>query len=346
MANLNEVARRAGVSRTTVSYVLNDRRRRDGTIGEETRRRVLEAASALGYQRNELAKAVLTGKAPILTILTGDDDLSTKGNIIAGAMGTATGEDHLIKLLSLPNYIVTPAVVHSCVKWRVSGVLVVNVDQSSLDVHQGEFAERGIPLVLVDNAPSRPWAARVVSDDGQGIRLAVEHLFGLGHRRIALLNGPKNNTLAQWREASFRLVMMEHGLPVEEALFAAAHWADLPAMEEAARRLLSLPDRPTAVVCSSTAMAISAQKAARAAGLRLPDDLSVTGYADSGVSLYADPPLTSIAQPFKEMGRVAAQHLIALARDPAALGAAVPRDTLLPNQLVVRGSTAPAPAPR
>jgi DNA-binding LacI/PurR family transcriptional regulator len=345
MATLDEVARRAGVSRTTVSYVLNNRRRRDGTIGEDTRRRVLEAASALGYQRNELARAVLAGKAPILTILSDDEDLGVKANIIAGAMEAATREDHLVKLLSRPHNVVDSAIVNSCVKWRVSGVLALNVDRASLDAHYAEFVDRGIPLVMVDNVPSRPWAARVVSDDGQGIRLAVEHLIGLGHQRIAFLNGPLWNSLERWRDASFRLVLMEHGLPVDEELFASAPWADLPAMEEAARRLLALPDRPTAVVCSSTGMAISTQKAARAAGLRLPDDLSVTGYADSGVSLYADPPLTSVAQPFKEMGRVAARHLIALARDPDALGASVPRDTLLPNQLVVRGSTAPARAP-
>jgi LacI family transcriptional regulator len=344
MATLEEIARRAGVSRTTVSYVLNDRRRSDGSIGESTRRRVLEAADALGYRPNQLARAVVTGKAPILTILTGDDDLGMKGLMISGALETATKNDYLVKLLTVPGYVVGADVVERCAQWRVSGVLVINVDQRSLDARSGEFAEHGIPLVLLGNAPARPWAARVVSDDGQGIRLVLEHLIGLGHQRIALLNGPAGDFISQWREASFRLVMMERGLSFDESLVARARWEDMGTIQDAARALLlDRPDRPTAVVCSSTSMAIAVQKVARAAGMRLPDDLSVTGYADSAASLFGDPSLTSVAQPFKDMGRTAVRLLITLARDAGALGADVPRDTLLPNELVVRGSTTAAP---
>jgi len=343
MVTMQDIAEHAGVSRTTVSFVLNKPKTTTARISEETRRRVLSSASLLKYQTNELAKSVVTGKNRVLGVLT-SPDMHNALQIMTGANEAAEEQDYLLKVLHLSYSTVDENVVARCQKWRLAGVMVFGLSDEVHERLHDAFERVGMPLALVDNAP-RPsrWAIWGTSDEAQGMRLAVSHLAELGHRRIAFIGGDAGS-LSDWREQSFRETMAEHCLTVPDQWIRQSSWQASPsAMEEAAASLLAIPlNRPTAIICASDPIAMMTQRVARSLGLRIPTDLSIMGYGDRECAIFADPPLTTVRQSFHELGRIAAHKLIGLAENKEVRGdSGQVREFVVPASLVTRGSTAP-----
>lgn len=343
MTTMTDVARHAGVSQTTVSMVLNKSKRTNGSISEETRRRVLSSAAALNYRTNELAKAMVTGKSRVLGFLTAPYAAENVIRVLTGAISATEENDYLLKIMHLSYDSLDANVIDRCLKWQIAGVAAFGFSLDSAQYIHAECERARMPITLLDNAPTfARWGARLRSDDAQGIRSVVAHLIQKGHSRIGFLGGAAD-LISRLREEHFVRSTTEAGLSVSPCWVRHSEWYVQNLIEEAALALLSdAANRPTAIVCASDLIALVVYRVARSLGLCVPDDLSVTGYSDLTASAYVDPPLTTVDQHFGEMGRVAALQLIARAEGT---GSHIDGDTfqeiLLPTRLVLRSSTGP-----
>lgn len=346
LVTMNDVAAHAGVSQTTVSYVLNGR-----TMGVNipggTREQVLEAARTLGYQRNALARAMVTGKSRTLGVVISPGIYRREPAtcILAGALEAASQNDYLFKILPLSENGVEDAVVARCVEWRLAGVMAVSIEEETQRRLHDAFCQKEIAFAVVDGAPMLHRGFHVLSDDEQGVRQVVSHLTALGHRRIAFLGG-RPGSLSKWRERSFRAALADAGLSAPAHWIRHTTWSDPKVIEAEVRALFQESgDRfPTAIACSADTIAMIVLRVARSLGLRLPDDLSVTGYSNASLSGFVDPPLVTVDQSFQEMGHAAALQIIGLAESDDADGNLVSSETLLPTRLIERASTAPPPS--
>ncbi len=347
MVTMGDVAARAGVSQATVSFVLggsSDRLK----ISAQTRERVLAVARELGYQRNQIARAMVTGKSRIIGVLTAPQASENIINILAGAMETANENEYLLKVLHLSYDSIDDATIARCLEWRLASALIVGLsEEAHARLHEAFRANR-IPLAVIDNVPPTEWGVRIRSDDEEGIAQVISHLTALGHRQIAYIGG-RPGLLSGWREASFRTALAAAGMVAPPHWIRQSSWGDQRIIEADVQAMFqqSGDTLPTAVVCSADTIAMVVLRVARARGLRLPADLSVTGYSNGSLSGFADPPLTTVDQSFTEMGRVAAAHVIAIAERGDARGNAGDTvdglDIRIPTRLIERGSTAPPP---
>jgi DNA-binding LacI/PurR family transcriptional regulator len=337
-----DIAREAGVSRATASYVINGQET-SVHISANTRQRVLDAAQALGYRRNALARAMVTGKNRVLGVLARNPGPEPKARIVEGILEEAGTHDYFIKLLHHPREEDAREVARRCVEQRLAGVIVIRPSQIALAEFYAELKPYRIPIVLVDDSVEQEGVIRVATDDFQGCRLAVEHLVTLGHRRIALLEGRRDaNPLL--RETAFRMAMSDYGLSVPDSHVVYGDWSPEQTEQIAHDLFHPRPDCPTALLCSAgDPFAAVVMRALRQDGQRVPEDVSIVGYSDLLMAACLDPPLTTIAQPFDEMGRSAVRRLLTLLDDGQEGHADEPRDYLLPTELIVRASTGPAP---
>ncbi len=333
-ATIYDVAAAAGVSITTVSFVLN----RPDRVRPATRDRVLHAAEALDYSpRSEAvmrARATL-GRigvvAPFTTYVSyyrrlsgiieavGDD---ARDVCVFDHESAATAQSPLLGSLPISN--------------RLDGVIVMGMELEPAITDR--LTVRGLPTVVVD-APTESFSS-VRTDDAEGGRIAARHLMSLGHRRLGyVMERHERRAMplqADERIAGFREALVASGVAVDDLVVCdAAH--DLAAAQAAAAALLAKDPRPTAIVGHDDLLAAGAVIAIRAAGLRIPEDVSVMGFDDG--DLAASLGLSTIRQPFEESGRTAAELLL---RERAARESHR-RRVILELSLVPRLTTGPAP---
>ena len=325
-----DVASRAGVSRTTVSLVLNDR---SESIPETTRRRVLEAARELGYHPDHSARGLAGGRSQTLALVLRQSAEQVAGDALLAETlrGLATAaRSASFRVLVEP---LTPgeATYGDLVRSGRADGLVVSGPLFD-DPELADLVADGFPIVIQGHLPGAS-APSVDVDNEASARLAVDHLLELGHRRIACItNAALTYTAAADRLAGYREALATAGVPaaaelVEEGAFDAASG------HRAMTRILER-GRPDAVFAASDVVALGAIGALRGAGLRVPDDVSIVGFDDVPLAAYFDPPLTSIRVPAYDLGLAAGHALL----DRIA-GREVPSRTLLPTELIVRAST-------
>lgn len=339
MVTMNDIADRAGVSQATVSYVLNGRS--DGIrIREETRQRILDMATELGYRRNDLARAMVTGKSFVLGFLTRNPSAEGSSRILVGAHEEANQHGYFVKMLPIAGGADFRTSIQRCMELRLAGILVQNLGQDALDYLQAETSRFKMPVVMMDDVPPQQWGSCVMSDDDGGMQAGLEHLVQLGHRRIGFISAQANSILAVERERKFRVSMKRANLDVCEEHVAFTDWQDTAVIEAGVRSLFGRSStRPTALMCAGDMIAMVTQRTARALGMDVPRDLSVVGFANFLMSNFADPPLTTVAQPFEEIGRIAVRSLLGTGKGEAPVD--VPSAAIVPSQLIVRASTAP-----
>jgi DNA-binding LacI/PurR family transcriptional regulator len=196
------------------------------------------------------------------------------------------------------------------------------------------------PFVLIDHDGEASGADLVNAANEDGSRLATEHLIALRHRRIAHITGAIQTGSSLSRIAGWRAALEAARIPVRDELMVEGDYEE-PRGREAALQLLSLPARrrPTAIVASNDRTAMGVYQAAAERGIRIPDELSVVGFDDEPAAARMQPPLTTIRQPTREMGRAGVERLIERMKHPDV----APKRIVLPVELVVRGSTAPRP---
>ncbi|EWM17133.1 LacI family DNA-binding transcriptional regulator [Kutzneria sp. 744] len=323
---IRDVAAVAGVSVATVSKVINDRY----GVSADTMARVRAVIADLGYEASLVAQSLRNHKTNVIGILVADiEPFSTE--LLRGAADAIRDTGYELVVYSAGGRSGAKLGWERRYLSRLSGTLIdgaVLVTPSVLDVR---FAA---PVVAVDPHTGPSGLPTVDSDNLRGARLAVEHLLSLGHRRIAMLAGREDLQSARLRERGFREAMAEAGVPVDEALMLPGDYDPVVSAAAAERSLLA-PTPPTAVFASNDASAIATVETARSLGLRVPEDLSVVGFDNIPESALNSPPLTTVNQPIKVMGRRAVEMLVQLMRGEEIEKTHVTLDT----HLVVRGST-------
>ena len=324
---IKDVAEQAGVSIATVSRALNDK----GDVSEPTRDRVRKVARSVGYTPDRAARSLATQKTRLVAVVVGDNaghrDLSLIffGTVLA-AISRRISQSEYDPLLLQPSD-VGP-------EHRFDAAILIGVDGD--DPLVAELASRQVPLVGVDVRCASGRAAYIGSDHADGVRLALAHLYALGHRRIAHLAGATNTVAGSERLQAFRRETAALTLELPEELIRRGDFSSASGYRETCA-LLALDERPTAIVAGSDLMALATFQAIRDAGLQPGSDIAVTGFDDLEAAALAHPPLTTIRQDRKELGLLAATRAIELADDPDA----APQDAILPVELVVRASSSP-----
>jgi LacI family transcriptional regulator len=201
-----------------------------------------------------------------------------------------------------------------------------------------ELGKRNVPIVFMDVGQMGPRMSHVAIDYGNGIRQAVNHVVALGHRNIAFISGPLDLHSARTRRQSFLDSMRHHNLPPDRKMIReGTHSAE--GGEQAMGSLIRLSRPPTAVVCSNDWTAIGALHAAHAAGLRVPEDISIVGFDDIPMAQYANPPLTTVRMTARDVGATAFNALFRLIGEEAVEGDVYQ----IPTKLIVRSSTGRPP---
>jgi DNA-binding LacI/PurR family transcriptional regulator len=328
--SIKDIARKAGVSHSTVSRAL----RGSPLVNPRTAERIRRLAARMGYVPNAAARSLATARTGIvgLVITTLADPFLAE--IVRGVEEVALEAGYRL-FLATSN--ADPerelAAVRALAESRVEGVIVASSRVGELYLPHLEAL--GVPIVLINNQREEPFIYSVASDSYQGAVQAISYLVELGHTRIAYIAGPPTARSNRERLAGYREAMARAGLPLDPAWIAEGNGRP-EGGEWGMRRLLEAPRRPTAVFCYNDMTAIGALRAARAAGLRVPDDLSIIGFDDILFAAYTEPPLTTVAQPKYEMGRTAMSMLLRLLQ-----GERTPTHLRLPCRLVERASCGP-----
>ncbi len=329
---IRDVANAANVHVSTVSRALDPSRR--SLISDEVLASVEGAARRLGYQPNRAASALRTGRTRTIGVLVPDMTNSVFPPILQGIEASAAARGYFVMVAHAAEASIGRAVVERMLAQRVDGVVLANATRDD-PLIPFLIASR-LPAVLVNRADEAGRLSAVVGDDRLAMKLAVDHLLQTGHRRIAHLAGPQNVPTGVARRQGFEQALKDAKRKPAGIAECAAYSREAGA--EAMRVLLQQQQRgarPDAVVCSNDLVALGAYDALRAAGLRIPDDVSVTGHNDMPLVDMVDPPLTTIRLPHREFGWRAAEFLFeALGGGEGSVSTLVLRP-----ELVVRGST-------
>lgn len=330
---IQDVARRAGVSRQTVSRVLNNK----GEVRPETRERVLAAIEELNYRPNAVARSMVRGHTCTLGCIAPTLTDYTFASIIEGAQAEARRQGYFILTGSAPTEHEVESLLEEFLHRQVDGLIVFNPYADGRFRYLLPLIENGTPVVYLGNTPCNEPVSSVRCDDRDGGYQATRYLLELGHRGIATITGPPNEECVGDRLNGYCRALAEYDLSVDERLILRGDWSAISGYR-ATYSLLETGVPFTAIFAQNDQMAIGAIRALREAGLQVPRDVSVIGFDDIPLASYFDPPLTTLRQPMTELGVQAARLLITTIRRPES----APERLLLPASLVERAScTAP-----
>jgi LacI family transcriptional regulator len=330
---LEEIAKLAGVSRSTVSRVVNDH----PSVREQVRAQVWQVIHETGYEPHAAARSLVTRRTRIIGVII--PETVTKlftdpffPHLLYGITKTCNAE-HYHLMLSLFNDPVGPEemyrrVIHS---GHLDGVIVASAYTD--DPLFPRLLSDGVPFVLAGRHPNEH-VNYVDVDNVGGARIAVEHLIRLGHTRIATITGPQGMTGGADRLEGYCQALEAHQIAVDENLIVEGDYTEASG-SIGAQRLLSAS--PTAIFAASDVMAIGALKAIREANLRVPEDVALVGFDDIPIAAAVEPALTTVHQPIEHMGSMAADLLLNLLEHQPGAQASANR-IILPTRLAVRES--------
>lgn len=328
-----DIARVAGVDRTTVSRALAGR----GRMSDATRELIRGIAKEMGYRPHRLASSLATGKSELiglmletgasnwLDILYGGIQDEMRGSSYATIASTHSGRADLER-----------ACLESFFERRVDGVIAMPSSHTADPAPYRELLDSGAKLVLIDRIVEGLPAPHVIADDYAAGRLSTEHLARLGHKRIAYLVPPVQSRVTRERVRGYRDALTAAGIDYDESLVVPAEFSPESGGDRA-RYLLSLPNPPTAVVVRHDLVGFGVQKAVFEAGLSVPEDMSIVGYEDMWANSIVRVPLTTIRHPSPQIGHIATRLLL----DELTGKQVDPVPVVVEVELVVRGSTAP-----
>jgi len=340
MITMKDIAYEAGVSRPTVSVILNGRENVIG-ISLETKERVLKAAEKLGYRRNEIARSMITGRSNFIGYLTSGLMREYVTMPLQGIVERAEKEKYFVKVFFRKETDSFSDVIKKIMEQRPAGLICRSIREEDYKLLDKECRALNIPYVLIGSGFRRDSGIRIETDDVAGAETIVEHLIGLGHKQIAFFCGNRGSGYVELRFRGFMNVMKKYGLPISEDHMI---FNDVNSeMETAAVRLFSSGKTlPTAIFCGGDHFAMITLRAARRCGLKVPEDISVAGYANMEMCRFADPPLTTVAEPFEEVGELACELLIQEVKRKKMISFQKEIYLDVPVKLIIRESTAKA----
>ncbi len=329
---VQHVARMAGVSTATVSRAISHPDR----VSQQTRAAVEEAIRKTGFVLNVNARNLRRGKAGAIVVILPNLGNPFFSRILAGIEQVFAGSGHSV-LIADSRQSGTGQTLAYLSASRADGLIIL--DGSLTDDTMRRAAGELPPAVFACEWADGTMLPCVHIDNRGAAALAVEHLRGLGHARIGHLRGPVGNVLSLEREAGLRIALAGHGLAVREDWFLPGDFS-LDAGIAAARAFLDLADRPTAFFSANDEMAFGFISELARHGVRVPGDVSIVGFDDIEVATCFIPPLTTIRQPREALGMTAARRLTEAMHNA---GNRQGDRTVLPVELIVRGSTGPGP---
>ncbi|MCC2309516.1 LacI family DNA-binding transcriptional regulator [Cellulomonas chengniuliangii] len=332
---LADVAEAAGVTKGTVSKVLNGR----SDVAADTRARVLATATELGYRptTSQWEPPRTRTLAAVIDVL----DSPYISNVLQGILDAATASHTNLLVRLAPDRAVraTRAAARAWVAEQqeagVVGIIGLTLGEPTAVLRAA--TEVGVPFVMVDPVDlDDPTVVSIGSTNWAGGRTATEHLLALGHRRIGWIGGPQTSAAARERLHGYRAAMGSAGVEPDPELVR-GDWFSVESGLAHGRELLTLPHPPTAIVAGDDEIAVGVLEAARQLGVAVPAQLSVVGFDDTPQAMWTTPRLTSVHQPLAGMGRMAVETVLAMAAgvEPAS------RHVELATSLTVRDSTGP-----
>ncbi|MGC5167517.1 LacI family DNA-binding transcriptional regulator [Luteimicrobium sp. DT211] len=335
LPSMTDVAQVAGVSHQTVSRVLNDH----PSVREETRTRVLEAITQLGYRRNSAARALVTRRTRTIGILTTGSALYGPASTAVAVEEAARERGYFVSLASVRSFErarLREALDHFMSQGVEGIVVIAPQDDVAAAV---ESIETGLPVVMIaalDSEPARSGTIAIAVDHRLGAYRATQHLLDLGHDTVVHLGGPVDWFDARQRERGWREALEERGREVPDVV--RCDWSARSGYEAARRlgRRVRAGGGPTAVFAANDQLALGVLRALWEQGVDVPGDLSVVGFDDIDGAAYFVPSLTTVSQPFVSLGRRCLQALA-----EAIEGAEVGRRLLIEPMLVLRASSGP-----
>jgi LacI family transcriptional regulator len=333
--NLEQIAKLSGVSRSTVSRVINN----DPNVSAVTREKVLQVVKRANYTPNAAARGLAAGRTRVigLVIPTGVAALFTDPYfpiLIQGVSSACNAREHSVMLwLAEPEY-ERRQIRQIMYSGLVDGVIISSMLLSDSLVQA--LLEGDLPFMLIGRHPTDARASYVDADNIGGAREAVTHLLRLGRTRVATITGPQNMIAGADRLAGYTAALRDRGVIFDPGLIAEGDFTEADGYR-AMQQLLAR--RPDAVFAASDIMAIGALRALRESSLRVPEDVAVVGFDDLPQSARTEPPLTTVRQPTYRLGTTTVDSLLDLIEYPDSS----PRRIVLPTELVVRASCGSAP---
>jgi LacI family transcriptional regulator len=331
MPTLEEIAKLAHTSRSTVSRVINA----DPNVRDSTRQRIQEVITHLNYQPNQAARSLAGGHTHILGLVipTGVASVFTDPyfpTLILGLSSACQERNYSVMLwLAEPEY-ERRTVMQVLQNGFIDGIIIssMSVDEKIVEA----LIASELPFILIGRHPQHPEISFVDVENQVGAWKAVSHLLSLGRRRIAHLSGPLNTIVGIDRKKGYQAALKDYGIPVDPHLTLEGNFSE----EEGYRLTRSfLPYQPDAIFAASDAMALGAIRCLNELSIPVPQQIAVIGFDDLPFAARSQPPLTTIRQPITQTGAKAAESLIARIEDPNQAG--YPQ-ILLPTELVIRQS--------
>ncbi len=329
--SIKDIARLAHVSHPTVSRALQN----SPLVNAETAAKIRRIAQEQGYRASAVARGLVTRRTRTISLVTMLDDPAS-GEVACGVEEAANDRGYAALLANAHN---DPErqrdVIADLAERRVDGIVVTSAHASAL--YLPLLSALNVPVVLVnDHHPGDPVHTVSVANQ-EAMRAVTQYLIEMGHKRIAYLGDRNGHRPDAARLAGLKAALARAGIGFAPELIVACDGGAEAAIE-AMHELLRLNTPPTAVCCSNDMMALGAMRAIRARRLRVPEDISVTGFDDLFFAAYLVPPLTTVRQPLRQMGQMAMEILFKLMA-----GQEAPAQTKVEAELIVRGSTAKPP---
>ncbi len=331
MVTIADVARQAGVSVSTAARVLSGR----GYAAEETRRVVLDAARALGYVPNQIARSLRTRRSRMIGLLIGDVENSFYSTIAKNVESVAKGAGYHVVLCNSND---DPDAEREYLKlldgMRVDGLIVTPTARNRR--HLEHLLQKGTVIIQVDRRVERLGADAILVDNEAGAHSAVAHLIAAGHSRIGILAGELDVLTASQRLAGYKRALKEHTIPVREQLIKIGSFHREHAIEDATE-LIGVKPRPTAIFAANNILAEACLIALADLGLRVPRDMSLVAFDEVPWMGMVNPPVTTVRQPVADVARSAAELMLRrLSED----GQGPPSTVVFRTELIERGSVA------
>jgi len=326
-----DVAQKAGVSKQTVSRVINDK----PDVAPHTRKRIQDLIKSMGYAPDPIARS-MKGSTLTLGCITPNLSDFNLATIVQAAQKEAHAKGFFTLVASAASEIDFLPILNEMINRRVDGLLVINPRDDSRYRHLLPLMAEDMPIVYIKNMPVDEHVSAVCLDDELGGSIATQYLLSLGHTSIVTILGPENEECTQKRLAGYAKAHHAGGISVDERLILNGDWT-AESGKAAITKLLRYDVRFSAIFAQNDWMAMGAMRALREHGLKIPGHISIAGYDDLPITSYIDPPLTTIRQPIEQFGQIAANLLIDQIKQPHTQ----PQIIKLEPTLVIRETCAP-----
>jgi LacI family transcriptional regulator len=325
---LHELAKAAGVSVSTVSRALNETTH---PVNEETRERIIALANQLGYRPNMVARGLKTDKSYTIGIIVDNIVSPFTPQIIRGIQDHLKAHNYFSVIINTDwDPEIETEAIDQLISRSIDGIIFV---ESWLRGANPTLELANKPYVFVHRLFGQDLGNSVQVDELYGAQLVVEHLVGLGHRRIAFINGPLEWDASINRLCGYRQTLEKLGIQPDPAYVEEGTW-ELQSGYPAAKKFLALPEPPTAIYAANDLMALGAIYAIQEQGLRVPEDIAIVGYDDREIACLSRPTITTVTLPVYEMGQTSAHLLL----DQLSKGNQVDEPVRIRGKLIVRES--------